>query len=67
MSPATCNADFMKRFLTKWDSEIPIGLRYDRYTSDGLDAFENWLKQKLEFVNSKRSDLERDGPFGVPF
>ena len=58
MSPATCNADLMKITTDKWDDLIPTGLKYDRYTSDGLDALENWLKEMQIFVISKRIQLE---------
>ena len=58
MSPATCNADLMKITTDKWDALIPKGLKYDSYTSDGLDALENWLKEMQSFVLIKRMQLE---------
>jgi len=58
MSPATCNADLMKITTDKWDALIPTGLKYDRYTSDGLDVLENWLKEMQSYVTIKRMHLE---------
>jgi len=57
MSPATCNAELMKNTLDKWDQLIPLGLQYDRYTSDGLDVLEHWLNEKHAFLQMKRIQL----------
>ena len=63
MSPATCNADLMKITTDKWEASIPTGLKYDRYTSDGLDALQNWLEQMQSFIQVKRKQLEEKEAF----
>ena len=38
-------------------------MKYDRYTSDGLDALQNWLEQMQSFIKVKRKQLEEKEAF----
>ena len=55
MSPAYCNAEYIRKYLKKLESEFAFPFRWVDYcTLDGLDVYEQWLDEKKQSVEKMR-------------
>ena len=55
MSPVICNAEYIKDFISRLETSFSFPFRWvDKYTFDGLDAYEEWLDGQKKSVQMKR-------------
>lgn len=55
MSPVICNADYIKDFLRRLETNFSFPFRWvDKYTLEGLNVYEAWLDEQKKAVQMKR-------------